>query len=115
MPVTLGTGQPFAAAIINTDPKELRFIQKFNKAYEIRIEYIPLPPEITTMTQEFYSPVQFNQLRYLKFVEIVARDMGEDSLANTFAVLYEIQLRKDRNLAAAEHITNQGMEFSYFA
>ncbi len=111
----MGSGRPTIAAIVNTNPKQLRFKLKFDENYTIRCGYIPMPPEITTLTQELYTPSQVHHLVYLKFVELIAGDMGEDDIQAKFKVLYEQQRQREKNMAKAGHLTKNRIPFGWFA
>lgn len=117
MPISdLGSGHPAVAAIINTFPKQLRFQLKFDQAYELRYTYVPKPPDLTDIDSDsFYLPPAFHQGLYLRFVKIVAEDMGQDALAIKFSALYEKWLEDHELLARTAHLTRAGMAYSDFA
>lgn len=112
MAVTLGTGRPYAAAIINTDPKQLRFVQKASEDYTIRVVYVPYPPVLATIDAGFYVPEALHQALYYKFVAMVAEDMGEDQLMIKFNALYQAQIERDKAKHTSMQLTSLGVEYS---
>jgi len=113
--ITLGSGKPFSATIINTEPKQLRFGQKFDELYKIRYYYVPRPASIDSLTQELYLPDQFHEGLYYKWVSMVAADMGEERLALRWEAMYERWLKRNKPLAASDHLEKQSVKFSHFA
>jgi hypothetical protein len=114
MGITLGSGPPYVAAVIKTDPLKLRFQQKFDLAYIINYSYVPMPPLLTVITGTFYLPAAYHEGLYYKFAEKVAEDMGLDDIAAKFSILYQTWLADHRPLAQAEHLTVRQRRFSWF-
>lgn len=113
MSINLGTGQPFKAAIINTEPKQIRFAQKADQAYTIRINYVPVPTAITSGSQTLFIQEEWHELLYLKFIEKIANSLGEDKIELKFNALYDKQLAKDRFHASGSHLKVQKMKFRW--
>jgi hypothetical protein len=95
----LGTGEPFAAGIINTQPRQLRFIRKANEDYQIRAVYLANPPAISADSDSLYVQDMYAEGVYLSFVRLVALSVGEEELANRYRVYYEDWLNKNRRIA----------------
>lgn len=116
MPISdLGSGRPARAAIINTDPKQLRAEQKFDQIYTINVLYVPRPPDITSLTQTFYIPSSYHRGVRYKTAELIAEDMGIIDLSVYFAAKYEKWLENHELLARTAHLTRAGMAYSDFA
>lgn len=97
--INLPVGAPFRAAVINTDPKQLRFIGTADQAYQIRLSYIAVPPVITSNTQTLYIPDEWSEGLYLKFVEKTALAMGDINLSAAYKMLYDRWLSENKFMA----------------
>lgn len=116
MSVSLGTGPPYAATIILTSPKQLRFQQLFDQAYTIRESYVPKPPLLTDIKNDsFYLPEQFHEGLLYKFIAMVASDMGDLQLSEVWELKYQRWLTRAKNMANANHLNIDGVSFSHFA
>lgn len=111
--VNLGTGPPFRGSLINTNPKQFRFIQKADQDYKIRINYIAIPTAITSNTQNLDLPDQHHELMYLKFVEKVALSLGQTDLSILYRRLYEAKMLDEKFLASSKHLVHQRLKFSW--
>ena len=111
--VTLGTSQPTVAAIINTEPKQLRFKAIANQAYTIRISYVQVPTAITAGNQTLILQEEWHELLYLKFVEKIANSLGGDSIELKFNALYGKQLEKDMAHVQSKHLQVSKLRFSW--
>jgi len=111
--VTLGNNEPSVAAIINTEPKQLRFQSIANQAYTIRINYVQVPTAITSGTQTLILQEEWHELLYLKFIEKVANSLGADSIELKFNLLYDKQLAKDLAHVESRHLQVSKLRFSW--
>jgi len=101
--VNLPTGPPFRAAIIKTDPLQIRFMSKADQAYNIRLVYVPNPTEITSASQSVDTPDEYTEGLYYKFVEKVALAMGEMQLVGIYRTLYDNYIDKTQFHASQKH------------
>ena len=111
--VTLGVSEPTVAAIINTEPKQLRFQAIADQAYTIRINYVQVPTAITAGNQTLILQEEWHELLYLKFVEKVANSMGGDSIELKFSALYDKQLEKDMAHVGSRNLQVSRLQFSW--
>jgi hypothetical protein len=111
--ITLPVTPPHIAAIIGTDPRQLRFIGKSDADYTLRISYVPNPTTITSDTQNLDLHNQFHEGLYYKFVEKVALSVGENELAVFYRSLYESWLSKNKFLATDGHLKRMKLNFSW--
>ena len=111
--VTLGSGIPFKAALIPTEPVQIRFVQIADQAYTIRINYVPVPTAITSGTQTLYLQEEFHDGLYLKFVEKIALSLGDIGLSTQFKLLYNEWLRENKHVARREHLKVNRLNFSW--
>jgi len=111
--VTLGNNEPSVAAIINTEPKQLRFQSIANQAYTIRINYVQVPTAITSGTQTLILQEEWHELLYLKFIEKIANSLGADGIELKFNALYDKQLSKDMAHVESRHLQVSKLRFSW--
>jgi len=111
--VTLGTGEPTVAAILLTEPKQLRFQSIANQAYTIRISYVQVPTAITAGNQTLILQEEWHELLYLKFVEKIANSLGGDAIELKFNALYDKQLAKDLAHVQSKHLQVSKLPFSW--
>jgi len=110
---TLGNGEPTVAAIISTEPKQLRFEAIAHQAYTIRINYVQIPTAITSGTQTLILQEEWHELLYLKFIEKIANSLGEDGIELKFTLLYDKQLNKDLAHVESRHLQVSKLRFSW--
>lgn len=111
--INLPTSAPFKMAVINTQPRQLRAIAKADQEYQLRLVYVPDPPNITSSTQTLYLPDMYRESLYYKFVEKVALAMGNEQLAGIYRVLYDDWLRRNKFLIRMKNKLHQRLRFSW--
>ena len=111
--ITLLSSQPTIAAIVNTNPKQLRFLTLADEAYNIRINYVQVPTAITAGDQTLVLQEEWHELLYLKFVEKVANSLGADDIELKFSALYDKQLRKDMAHVRSQHLKVSKLPFRW--